>query len=168
MLKKINVCMRQQLQERNPSIYRRFWQNGDQGPVVGAVTLAEVVHRSGDDIRAEAGGVWCRIELSESQKIHLATHFPRYGHKKTPQTEKGRRLSGTAWPTLPNEAFQASTVCFNSARLTQSHEQLHHDVGQVTVDQAVNLLWTHSQSRSQSAWPDFFTQQTLFLSWIRF
>lgn len=51
--------------------------------------------------------------------------------------------------TLPNKVFQISSVSLCSAVFIKSHQQLHYNVCQVTVDQAVNLLQNKSFKRQQ-------------------
>lgn len=47
----------------------------------------------------------------------------------------------------PCSPYEAPQLSVSSTSLIQSHQQLHHDLSQVAVDQAVDLLQTQVRTR---------------------
>lgn len=70
---------------------------------------------------------------------------------RSSRVRRSARVEGEAERQEPRSPHEASQLSVGSAPFVQSHQQLHHDVSQVAVDQAVNLLRTQVRTRRTSS-----------------
>lgn len=76
---------------------------------------------------------------AEVGRIGRGVQFPEERDSQATCTGKLNATLSSASPALP---YEASQVSLGSRSFVQRHQQLHHNICQVSVDQAVHALQT--------------------------